>query len=258
MAPKRKAPKKKTAKTARSRAPTTPHKKTVQPPAPGNASTPSHPHPYTHLSFSARRTLDATDYGFKNTPIPATTTTLPRLRLLRPTTTNLPDNPATVTPLMQIMQNKLFHVREYFLPEVKALIWGRTDRGPRTASEKALLAEAARGIGRGGVGGGLGISPCAVDCVRLILCCAVIFEMEDREGKGKGGEEGFRVEERKADLEFRAEVWEKLRREIGEQLPGDRKVREERAEVVLRKVFRLACEEDGSEVVGVGRGVGGA
>lgn len=158
------------------------------------------------------------------------------------------DNPATVAPFMRIMTNKLFHLRNYFLPEVKALIWRNIDRGPRTVSETALLAELAKGVNRGR----LGVSYLAQDCVRLILYYAALFEMEDK-ARAKG-EEGYTKGAREAELKCRGEVWEKLRVEIGEQLPGDKKVRGERAEAVLKKVFRLASEEEGEEVVGVGKG----
>ncbi|KAL5387085.1 hypothetical protein DPSP01_003695 [Paraphaeosphaeria sporulosa] len=244
-AAKRKASKNKTAKTPRvrkARSSTAPRKKAT----PGNANTPIQDHPYAHLPFSVRRDLDATNYGFKKIKAP---TALPSLYVRR-SPRKIPDpHPAIVPHLMQLMQNKLFLVREYFLPEVKALMWEGKDRGPRTASEAALLDVVAKGTVRGGAG--LAVSYRAQDCVRLVLCYAALFAKEDE--NMKDGEEGVTVEERKADLQYRGIVWGWLKEEIGAQLPGDRKVREERAEEVLKKVFRLASEEEGGEVVGVGK-----
>ncbi|KAL5417184.1 hypothetical protein PMIN03_001804 [Paraphaeosphaeria minitans] len=239
-AAKRKAPKKKAAKTARNRRPRdskTPSKKApTAAPAPGNANTPLLDHPYAHLPFSTRRSLDATNHGFNHIkPAPA-----PLTLHLRRLTRYIPDpHPALVPHLMQLMQNKLFLVRQYFLPEAKALMWAGADRGPRTASEKVVLEEFARGTGRGGAG--VGVSYRAQDCVRLVLYYAALFAKEDGEG------EGVAVEERGEDLRYRGIVWGWLREEIGGQLPGSKAVREGRAEVVMERVFGLTSAEVGGE-----------
>ncbi|KAJ4351554.1 uncharacterized protein N0V89_006897 [Didymosphaeria variabile] len=240
MAAKRKAPKKPKGipkNTNAARAPT-PRKNTVS----SNANTPIPNHPWIGLSAAARRDLDLQNYGFKNSKVPSV---LPVLKLPR---LKLPNRRSFVQRFMDLMQNKIFALREYFLPEVKNLIWHNIDKTKRAKSEQSMLAEAANPNGL------LAVSYRAQDCIRLILCYVALFAMEDKweDTNGVlGGNDEYRKAERAINLINRNAIWEKLRLEIADQLPGnDKGTREQRAEFVLQGALRLAGEGDHAEETG--------
>jgi hypothetical protein len=78
--------------------------------------------------------------------------------------------------------------------------------------------------------------------------------MEDRWGV-EGENEGLKEADRQTNLVNRAGLWEMLREEIAEQLPGDKELREERAEEVLQRVLRLEGEGGGRGETEVGKSV---
>ena len=122
----------------------------------GNANTPFPEHPFIGLTEVERIDQDLQDYGFENTKLPKITPVLgfPRRKL--------PEKGVVVQKLMALMLNKIFHLREYFLPEVKNLIWDGVDRDKRSKSELAMLAEAANPKGL------LTVSHGAQDCICLL------------------------------------------------------------------------------------------
>ena len=149
---------------------------------------------------------------------------------------------------MDLMQNKIFYLREHFVVEAKALMWRGEDKKRTTPSERAMLAEAAD------EGKLLVVSKAAQDCIRLVLCYDALFVMEGKRDDS----------ERKMNEYNRGMVWEILRGEIAEQLPGDKRMRERRAEMVLHGAFDLVDEEeveggedDGGIVDDVVDGMGG-
>ncbi|KAK3202577.1 hypothetical protein GRF29_154g37055 [Pseudopithomyces chartarum] len=191
----------------------------------GNAATPLPPHPFRELSPSELIDLDLRNHGFnhlQHSPLP------PRIQ---PPRRKLPKTTIFATKAMDLMQNKIFHLREHFVVEAKALMWRGEDKKRTTPSECAMLAEAAD------EGKLLVVSKAAQDCIRLVLCYDALFVME---GKRED-------RERKMNEYNRGMVWEILRGEIAEQLPGDKRMRERRAEKVLHGALDLV---DGGKVGG--------
>ncbi|KAL1593260.1 hypothetical protein SLS60_010868 [Paraconiothyrium brasiliense] len=236
MASKRKATKKTKGTTKNMKAARAPTrgKNTASQTVNGNANTPVPDHPWISLSTAARRDLNLQNYGFKNTKVPSI------LPVLKASRSKLPNRRTFIEPFLRLMQNKIFALREYFLPEVKDLIWYNIDKHKRTKSELLLLAEAANSNGL------LAVSYRAQDCIRLILCYAALFAMEDKLVDFMNEE--YHKAERAINLINRSAIWEKLRLEIADQLPGkDKATREQRAEFVLQGALRLACEDAPTE-----------
>lgn len=110
---------------------------------------------------------------------------------------------------MGLIEDKLVLLREYFLPEVKALMCDGEDRGPRTPIELAMLAEAANN-------GILFVSFGAQGCIRLTLCYDVLIE---KEGVDDGTKEAHWSADRMRNLVNRTILRNVLKQEILEQMP---------------------------------------
>lgn len=178
------------------------------------------------LSTAEKIILDLQYYGFKNVKVPVAT---PVLKLPRQ---KLPDDRIIVRKFMLLMQNKIVLLRKYFLPEVQNLMWRGIDKLKRSKSELAMLAEAAKPKKL------VVVSYLAQDCIRLILTYGALFTLEDRL-YDKEERDGYFKAEREANLKYRDHLWGRLRTEIAEQLPGDKKKSEKRAEMILVRTMRL-------------------
>ncbi|KAF1966017.1 hypothetical protein BU23DRAFT_603818 [Bimuria novae-zelandiae CBS 107.79] len=199
----------------------------------GNANTPVLEKPLVGLTEEQKIELDLRDHGFKNIKLP---TIPPDIRLPHP---KLPNNDSFVEVIMDLMQNKLFYLREYFVTEAKDLMWRGVDKKKRTPSEEAMLDEAAEKKKL------LMVSHRAQDCLRLILYYEALFEKEDKDiaaGRDGAQDDKYFRREREMNVLNRGATWDKLVLEIAEQLPGNKSTREQRAEKVLHGVLDLKAK----------------
>ncbi|KAJ4301502.1 hypothetical protein N0V90_003594 [Kalmusia sp. IMI 367209] len=183
--------------------------------------------------------LDTVECGFRRIKIPTDAVDY------NPPRPKFPADERFAQEMMALMQNKLIILRNYFMEEAKDLIIKSVDKTKRGNSEQAMLDEAANPAKL------LPVTTRAQDLLRLVLYYVVLLPIE-RMYINRDGTNGALQAEHAINIRNHHACWLKLRTEIGEQLPGDRKKRASRAGNILEKVLELAvdhCDQEPEETV---------